>query len=77
MSFFQEKIMQDSLFSATLALLADGAVIEQTASAPLTFRILYQGASVPLSGGIVQRLRIGQHIREVCAVNGRKRFYPR
>lgn len=69
--------MQDSLFSATLALLADGAVIEQTASAPLTFRILYQGASVPLSGGIVQRLRIGQHIREVCAVNGRKRFYPR
>ena len=69
--------MQDSLFSATLALLADGAVIEQTASAPLTFRILYQGASVPLSGGIVQRLRIGQHIREVCTVNGRKRFYPR
>ena len=69
--------MQDSLFSATLALLADGAVIEQTASAPLTYRILYQGASVPLSGGIVQRLRIGQHIREVCTANGRKRFYPR
>ena len=69
--------MQDSLFSATLALLADGAVIEQTASAPLTYRILYQGASVPLSGGIVQRLRIGQHIREVCTVNGRKRFYLR
>jgi len=55
--------MQDMLFGAALALLADGAVIEQTASAPLTYRIIHQGASVPLSGGISQRLRIGQHIR--------------
>ena len=62
---------------AALAPLADGAVIEQAASALLSYRIIHQGASVSLSGGIVQRLRIGQHIREVCIVNGRKQFYLR
>ena len=70
-------MQDDHLFRATLALLADGAVIEQTASAPLTYRMLYQGESLPLSGGIVQRLRLGKHLREVCTVNGRKRFCRR
>ena len=68
---------QDHLFNTTLALLADGAVIEQTATAPLTFRIVYHGEAVPLSGGIVQRLRLGRHIREVCSVHGKKQFYRR
>lgn len=68
---------QDHLFNATLTLLAYGAVIEQTATSPLTFRIVYQGESVPLSGGIVQRLKLGRHIREICTVHGKKQFYRR
>ena len=68
--------MSEHLFSTTLLLLANGAYIEQSAAIPLTYRIVHQGDSVPLPGGIVQRLQISHKVRESNArVNGKKRLY--
>lgn len=68
---------QDILFNAALALLSEGGFIEQVAANPLTFRLVYEDDYVPLSGGIVQRLQNGRHIREGSSLNGRKRFYAK
>ncbi|MBU2738692.1 hypothetical protein [Acidithiobacillus concretivorus] len=68
---------QDILFSAALSLLSEGGYIEQVTANPLAFRLVFEGDSVPLSGGIVQRLQNGRHIREGSSLNGRKRFYAK
>jgi len=68
--------MSDQLFSATLSLLADGAYIEQTATAPIAYRLIHERNAVAIPGSIVQRLQTSQKLRESAAqVNGRKRLY--
>ena len=68
--------MQAHLYSAALVLLSSGAVIEQTAAAPMTYHIAYQGRAVPIPGGVVQQLLASRRIREVCKVSGRRQFLP-
>ncbi|OIQ66521.1 hypothetical protein GALL_519070 [mine drainage metagenome] len=68
--------MQDRLYRAALALLDAGAVIHQTAAAPIAYRITHHGKSVSIPGGIVQQLLVSRRIWNVCTVNGRRRFLP-
>ena len=68
--------MADYLYEAALLLLEDGGYIEQIAETPITYRIVYQGDSAPVSGGIVRRLQTSQKVRESSSrINGKKRLY--
>ena len=66
--------MQRNLYQAAVQLLAAGAAIEELSSAPIVYRLVFERQSAPIPGWVVQQLQAQRAVREVCRVNGRRRF---
>ena len=63
-----------SHYEAAIALLAAGAVIEQTSEAPLVYRLQVGRETVPIPGSVVQQLLAHRRIQATCRVSGRMRY---
>ena len=68
-------IMQvTSQYEAALALLAAGAVIEQTSDAPVVYQLKSGRETAPMPGSLVQQLLVHGRICVTCRVSGRLRY---
>lgn len=62
---------EERLYQALLALLRDGAQIEELGRAGRRFTLCHQGRRTPISGALALKLQSAGRLRPLCRLNGK------
>jgi len=62
---------EERLYQALLALLRDGAQIEERTDAGRRFAVVHHGEKQPISGALAVKLQAAGLLRPLCRLNGK------